>query len=88
MRVTPLRLWKVHSDIAVTLEPVSILKWISVPSNFSATVQGEVFPEFRTPRNAVSRLSSSALATLGAEVALSVKFVTSSCFQRWASFSR
>ena len=49
MRVTPLRLLKVHSDIAVTSAPVSILKWMSLPSSFRATVQGEVFPEFRTP---------------------------------------
>ena len=44
VRVTPLRLLKVHSDIAVTSAPVSILKWMSVPSSFSVTVQGEVFP--------------------------------------------
>ena len=62
VRVTPLRLLKVHSDIAVTSAPVSILKWMSLPSSFRVTVQGEVFPEFRTPRNAVSRFSSSALA--------------------------
>ena len=62
VRVTPLRLLKVHSDIAVTSAPVSILKWMSLPSSFRVTVQGEVFPEFKTPRNAVSRLSSSALA--------------------------
>ena len=62
VRVIPLRLWKAHSEMAVTSAPVSILKWVSVPSSFSETVQGEVFPEFKTPRNAVSKLSSSALA--------------------------
>ena len=62
VRVTPLRLWKAHSEMAVTSVPVSILKWVSVPSSFSETVQGEVFfPEFKTRRNAVSKLSSSAL---------------------------
>ena len=31
VRVTPLRLLKVHSDSAVTSAPVSILKWMSLP---------------------------------------------------------
>jgi len=37
--------------MAVTSVPVSIWKWVSVPSSFSETVQGEVFfPEFKTRR--------------------------------------
>lgn len=62
VRVTPLRLLKVCSDIAVTSAPVSILNCVSVPCSCSVTVQEEVFPEFKTPRNAVSRLSSSEVA--------------------------
>jgi len=81
--------FKVHYDTVVTSVPVSTLKWASTPCSFSVTVKGEVFSEFKTPRNAVSRLSSSALhgcywlrETLGAEVTFSV--VTSSCLD-WTS---
>jgi len=57
VRVTPLRLLNVCSDIAITSAPVSILNCVSVPCSCSLTVQDEVFPESKTPRNAVSRFS-------------------------------
>ena len=81
--------FKVHYDTVVISVPVSTLKWVSTLCSFSVTVKGKVFSEFKTPRNAVSRLSSSALhgcyrlsETLGAEVTFSV--VTSSCLD-WTS---
>ena len=51
--------FKVYFDTVVTSVPVSTLKWASTLCSFSVTVKGEVFSEFKTPRNAVSRLSSS-----------------------------